>query len=76
MAAPSVRFWQRGGVVSLVEIPQTWWQHRASFSIGLAITFPNLFPNSGAAYASKILLQESSSRDLCRRVTCAPLSAS
>jgi adenylate cyclase len=39
MAAPSVRFWQRRGVVGLIELLQTWWRHRASFLISIGITF-------------------------------------
>ena len=42
MAAPSVRFWQRRGVVGLIELLQTWWQHRVSFVISLVITFAAL----------------------------------
>ena len=42
MAAPSVRFWQRRGVVGLIELLQTWWQHRISFLLSLAITLSAL----------------------------------
>jgi adenylate cyclase len=38
MAAPSVRFWQRRGVIGLIELLRTWWQHRVSFLVSIAIT--------------------------------------
>jgi adenylate cyclase len=42
MAAPSVSFWQRRGLFSLYELLQSWWRHRASFLISMAITFAAL----------------------------------
>jgi adenylate cyclase len=42
MAAPSVSIWQRRGLFSLYELLQSWWRHRASFLISIAITFAAL----------------------------------
>jgi len=39
MAAPSDGFWQRRGLFSLYELLQSWWRHRVSFLISIAITF-------------------------------------
>ncbi|HEX4544931.1 MAG TPA: adenylate/guanylate cyclase domain-containing protein [Candidatus Acidoferrum sp.] len=39
MAAPSEGTWQRQGAFSLYELLQTWWRHRISFLLSLAITF-------------------------------------
>ena len=42
MAAPSEGFWQRRGVFGLYELLQSWWRHRASFLLSVAITFSSL----------------------------------
>ncbi|HTT31981.1 MAG TPA: CHASE2 domain-containing protein [Methylomirabilota bacterium] len=42
MAAPSDGFWQRRGLFSLYELLQSWWRHRVSFLISIAITFAAL----------------------------------
>jgi adenylate cyclase len=42
MAAPSTRFWQRRGFFGLYELLQSWWRHRVSFVISLAITIASL----------------------------------
>ena len=39
MAAPSDGFWQRRSLFSLYELLQSWWRHRVSFLISVAITF-------------------------------------
>src|SRR6266849_1048643 len=38
MAAPSEGFWQRRGALGLYELILTWWRHRVSFLISVAIT--------------------------------------
>jgi adenylate cyclase len=38
MAAPSAGFWQRRGALGLYELLLTWWRHRVSFLISVAIT--------------------------------------
>src|SRR5258707_9964377 len=38
MAAPSEGFWQRRGALGLYELLQSWWRHRVSFLISVAIT--------------------------------------
>jgi adenylate cyclase len=38
MAAPSEGFWQRRGALGLYELVLTWWRHRVSFLISVAIT--------------------------------------
>src|SRR5438552_15711385 len=38
MAAPSEGFWQRRGSLGLYELLQSWWRHRVSFLISVAIT--------------------------------------
>jgi adenylate cyclase len=38
MSAPSVGFWQRRGSFGLYELLQSWWRHRVSFLISVAIT--------------------------------------
>ena len=38
MAAPSARFWQRRGALGLYELLHSWWRHRVSFLISVAIT--------------------------------------
>ncbi len=38
MAAPSEGFWQRRGALGLYELILTWWRHRISFLISVAIT--------------------------------------
>jgi adenylate cyclase len=38
MAAPSEGFWQRRGALGLYELLLTWWRHRVSFLISVAIT--------------------------------------
>src|SRR5215472_9726317 len=39
MATPSSSFWQRRGILlSLYELIQSWWRHRISFFISVAIT--------------------------------------
>jgi adenylate cyclase len=42
MAAPSEHFWQRRGFAGLFQLLQTWWQHRVSFLLSLAITLSAL----------------------------------
>jgi hypothetical protein len=42
MAAPSRRFWQRRDFFGLYELLQSWWRHRVSFVISLAITIASL----------------------------------
>jgi adenylate cyclase len=42
MAAPSEGFWQRRGALGLYELLQSWWRHRVSFLISIAITFAAL----------------------------------
>jgi adenylate cyclase len=37
--APSGGFWQRRGVFNLYELLQSWWRHRISFLLSVAITF-------------------------------------
>ena len=36
--APSEGFWQRRGVFNVYELLQSWWRHRISFLISVAIT--------------------------------------
>ena len=38
MAAPSGGWWQRRGVFGLYELLQSWWRHRVSFLVSVAIT--------------------------------------
>ena len=42
MAAPSVGLWQRRALFSVYELFQTWWRHRVSFILSIAITFAAL----------------------------------
>ena len=42
MAAPSEGFWQRRGALGLYELLQSWWRHRVSFLISVAITLAAL----------------------------------
>jgi adenylate cyclase len=42
MALPSEGFWQRRGLFGLYELLQTWWRHRISFILSIAITFAAL----------------------------------
>jgi adenylate cyclase len=42
MAAPSGGFWQRRGAFGLYELLQSWWRHRVSFLISVAITLAAL----------------------------------
>src|SRR5580704_2203246 len=41
--APSGGFWQRRGVFHLYELLQSWWRHRVSFLLSVAITTVGLF---------------------------------
>ena len=42
MAARSEGFWQRRGLFALYELFQTWWRHRVSFVLSIAITLAAL----------------------------------
>ncbi len=42
MAAPSAGFWQRRGALGLYELLLTWWRHRVSFLISVAITLGSM----------------------------------
>jgi adenylate cyclase len=42
MAARSEGFWQRRSLFGLYELLQTWWRHRVSFILSIAITFAAL----------------------------------